>query len=203
MIEFFREKDLNTVTGQWTKEKTSSNPWFAKVVPNFRSVPKTELPSGMDRATTFKSVCINTAIYLPWLASQCLRHGVILRRASVDHVTDAASLHHSAMRADVVVNCVGLAASKLGGVADKNVIPARGQTVLVRNEPGMMYGISGTDDGSDEVSYIMQRAAGKQSSPTLFARDADDAQGAARFWVVATRKTTGTPRSTPISPFAS
>lgn len=59
---------------------------------------------------------------------------------------------------------------------DTNVFPGRGQTVLVRNEPGVMLTISGTDDGDDEgksgpvfqcpfilnilATYIMQRAAG-------------------------------------------
>lgn len=43
---------------------------------------------------------------------------------------------------------------------DKSVIPARGQIVVVRNDPGVMLTISGTDDGDDEVCYIMQRAAG-------------------------------------------
>ena len=43
---------------------------------------------------------------------------------------------------------------------DKNVIACRGQIVVVRNTPGAMFTVSGTDDGDDEVSYIMQRAAG-------------------------------------------
>ena len=43
---------------------------------------------------------------------------------------------------------------------DKSVIPARGQVVVVRDDPGVMLGVSGTDDGDDEVCYIMQRAAG-------------------------------------------
>ena len=43
---------------------------------------------------------------------------------------------------------------------DENVIPVRGQTVLVRNEADIMAANSGTDDGDDESCYIMQRAAG-------------------------------------------
>lgn len=50
-------------------------------------------------------------------------------------------------------------ASKLGGVEDKSVYPARGQIVVVRNDPGKMIDLSGTDiDG--EACYIMARAAG-------------------------------------------
>lgn len=43
---------------------------------------------------------------------------------------------------------------------DSTVIPVRGQILLVRNDPGVMLTISGTDDGDDEVCYIMKRAAG-------------------------------------------
>ena len=46
---------------------------------------------------------------------------------------------------------------------DEKITPARGQTVLVRNEADVMASNSGTDDGDDEVCYIMQRAAGKAS----------------------------------------
>jgi D-amino-acid oxidase len=69
-------------------------------------------------------------------------------------------MHHSGAKADVVVNCTGLLASKLGGVMDKEVIPARGQIVIVHNDPGVMFDISGTDDSEDECCYIMKRAAG-------------------------------------------
>lgn len=51
-------------------------------------------------------------------------------------------------------------ASRLGGVEDKSVVPARGQIVIVRNDAGKMLDISGTDDGDDEACYIMTRAAG-------------------------------------------
>jgi D-amino-acid oxidase len=59
-----------------------------------------------------------------------------------------------------VVNCTGLMASKLGGVEDKSVVPARGQIVVVRNNAGKMLDISGTDDGDGEACYVMTRAAG-------------------------------------------
>lgn len=69
-------------------------------------------------------------------------------------------MHHSGKTAHLVVNCTGLGSLKLGGVEDKKMHPARGQIVVVRNDAGKMYSISGTDDGSEEVMYIMTRAAG-------------------------------------------
>ena len=51
-------------------------------------------------------------------------------------------------------------ACKLGGVEDRKMTPVRGQTVLVRSEPNLGGGSSGTDDGDDEICYVIQRAAG-------------------------------------------
>ena len=96
------------------------------------------------------------------MVSRCLESGVIFKRAVFDHISEASHVHHSGERADVIINCTGLSAGKLGGVEDKNMVPARGQTVLVRNEgDGAMYTTSGTDDGNEDVCYTMTRAAGK------------------------------------------
>lgn len=51
-------------------------------------------------------------------------------------------------------------ASKLGGIEDKSVVPARGQVVVVRNKASKMLDVSGTDDGDGEACYVMTRAAG-------------------------------------------
>lgn len=155
-----RAKDAKSVTGIWFRELLRPDAWFSNLVPNFRVLPKSELGPGIDSATAFTSVCINTAIYLPYLVSQCLKYGAQLQRATLSHITEAASLHHSGKKADLVINCTGLLASRLGGVMDSKVVPVRGQTVLVRNDPGIMLSISGTDDAEDELCYIMKRAAG-------------------------------------------
>jgi D-amino-acid oxidase len=131
--------------------------WF-----QFREVPKSELRPGIDSATSFTSVCINTAIYLPWLVSQCLKAGVVFKRAIFSHVSEAAApgVHHSGSSADLLINCTGLSASKLGSVEDRSLIPVRGQIVVVRNDPGGIFSISGCDDGPEEGAYVMTRAAG-------------------------------------------
>jgi len=159
-VIYRRTKDTGTPVSDWFAELLRDDAWFKDVVPNFKVLPKDSLPDGMNGGTSFTSVCFNTAIYLPWLVSQCLKNGVVVRRGIVKHVADAASLHHSGKRASVVVNCTGLSALHLGGVMDNEVYPARGQIVLVRNDPGVMISNSGTDDGPDEATYIMHRAAG-------------------------------------------
>lgn len=114
----------------------------------------------MDAGIVFTSVCINTALYLPWLASQCLKLGVILRRGNVSHIAEASNLHHTGKAADIVINCTGLSSLRLGGVEDSTLFPSRGQTVIVRNDPGIIAMVSSTDDGPNEVTYVMSRAAG-------------------------------------------
>lgn len=126
----------------------------------FRALKSSELPPGCDGGSSFTSVCINTALYLPYLASQCLALGAILRRGIATHIASAATLHHSGAKADLVINCTGLASLRLPGVEDTSVYPARGQIVLVRNTIDIMASTSGTDDGGDEACYIMHRAAG-------------------------------------------
>jgi D-amino-acid oxidase len=126
----------------------------------FHIVPGSDLDPQFDSATAFTSVCINTAIYLSYLAGQCLKNGAVIKRGIVSHVSEAADFHHSGKKADIVINCTGLGSQKLGGVDDKKVYPARGQIVVVRNDPKVMTSVSGTDDASDEATYIMHRAAG-------------------------------------------
>jgi len=124
------------------------------------------LAPGVDNAQEFTSVCINTAIYLPWLVGQCVKNGATFKRAVIKHIADAAKEHHTGEKADLIVNCTGLSARTLGGVNDSKMHPARGQIVVVRNDPGPMASASGTDDGEAEAVYIMTRAAGKDIWPS-------------------------------------
>lgn len=152
-----RTKDVATARGARLRNE---NPWYKDFMPDFRVLPKEDLPPGIESGTSLTSLCINTAIYLPWLVGQCLRNGVILKRAVLQHISEAAALHSSGGKTDITINCTGLQASKIGGVLDTTVIPVRGQIVVVRNDPGVMMTLSGTDDGDDEVCYIMTRAGG-------------------------------------------
>ncbi|KEF55338.1 D-amino-acid oxidase [Exophiala aquamarina CBS 119918] len=159
---FDRKKDASSVTGQWFQELLSPNLGFKTIFKDFREIPKSQLKTGTDSGIEFTSVCINAAIYLPWLVSQCLKDGVVFKRQVFGHITDAAKggVHHSGAAVDLIVDCTGLYASKLAGVEDKTVVPARGQIVVARNVAPAMFPVSGTDDSSEEACYIMTRAAG-------------------------------------------
>lgn len=174
-LVYNRKKDQSA--SLFASELARKDPWFKDVVPNvrlshhsptkttnqplqFRELPSSELSPEIDNASRFTSVCINTTIYLPWLVGQCRKNGVTFKRASIKHIASAATFHHSGQKAGLVVNCTGLSSKKLGGVLDDKLYPIRGQIVVVRNDPGPMLATSGTDDGEDEILYIMTRAAG-------------------------------------------
>ncbi|KAG9241673.1 FAD dependent oxidoreductase [Calycina marina] len=159
-VIYNRNKDPIPYSGPLPSELFTTSPWFKDLFPDFKLLDRSELPPGVDSGTSFTSVCLNLAIYLPWLAGQCLTNGVIIKRAVLKHISEASSLHHSRKKADLIVNCSGLLASKLGGVMDTDVVPVRGITILVRNEAGAMYCSSGTEAGPDQSMYIMTRAAG-------------------------------------------
>ncbi|KAJ5980430.1 D-amino acid oxidase [Penicillium waksmanii] len=159
-LVFSRAEDVNSATGQWFAELVQKDPWYKDLVDNFEEIPAEKLGSGIENGSRFTSVCINTAIYLPWLLGQCSKNGVQFKRATFKHVAEAGYAHHSGKKADVVVNCTGLSSKSLGGVQDDTLFPIRGQVVLVRNDPHAMYSVSGCDDGEDEVAYMMARAAG-------------------------------------------
>ena len=94
------------------KDLPTNSSWL-----QFREIPKSELKPGVDNATSFTSICINTAIYSPSLVSQCLKNGVVFKRAIFKHICDAAApgVHHAGKTADLVVDCTGLSASRIGG----------------------------------------------------------------------------------------
>ncbi len=160
-----------------------------------------ELPNGMTSGQSCTTVCINPAIYLPWLASQALKRGATIKRAVVRHVADAANLHHSGKRADVVVNCSGLGSLSLGGVQDDTMYPIRGQTVVVRNDPGHIASTA-VKDSTGEVTYILPRASGELSLPFHFSlftatrTELTTHQAEALFLGVATKMGIGILRST-------
>jgi len=140
----------------------ATNPWFSSLFDDFRELDASERPADVDLAAEYTSVCINTALYLAWLVGQCRAHGVVLKRATLRHIDEAAAMAHTGAgtTADVVINASGLLACRLGGVMDTDVAPIRGQTVLVRDELEPMLSTSGTDDGEDEICYTMMRASG-------------------------------------------
>ena len=127
----------------------------------FRQLKASELPPNISSGISYTSVCINTPQYLHYLLGKCLSAGVVVKRAILSNISEARTLHSSGRKASIVLNCTGLGAATLGGVQDSTVYPARGHVVLLRNDTGgRITFVSGTDDGPDETTYIMQRPGG-------------------------------------------
>ncbi|TDZ40962.1 D-amino-acid oxidase [Colletotrichum trifolii] len=158
-IVYRRKKDIEA-GGNPYDALYSPDPWYRDLMPDYRELRQEELPANAHSGCEFTSVCMNTALYLPYLVGQCRKNGVVFKRGVIGHIHELKNLHHTGKPADIIVNSSGLLACKLGGVEDKTVRPARGQVVVVRNEIDPMATISGTDDGPTEVCYMMTRAGG-------------------------------------------
>ncbi|KAK4206397.1 ALG3 protein-domain-containing protein [Rhypophila decipiens] len=142
-----RDKDIvdGHCKGPLSDGLSDPNPWYKTLMPDFRELSASELPAGYQSGCEFTS------------------------RATLKHISEAKKFSHTGKPADIIVNATGLLASKLGGVMDSKVRPARGQIVVVRNESGepasqgtgtMMVITSGNDDGEEQLTYVMQRAVG-------------------------------------------
>ncbi|KAI5463486.1 FAD dependent oxidoreductase [Mariannaea sp. PMI_226] len=156
-----RKRDELQALGTGFQDATfRPNPWYKELFDDFREQHPNEVVRGYDSGCEYTSVCINTAIYLPWLLGQCVKNGVVVKRAILSDIREAKNLSHTGKTANIIVNATGLGSLKLGGVKDTTMAPARGQVVLVRNECTPMMIGSGTADGGGEEMYIMQRAVG-------------------------------------------
>ncbi|KAF7559652.1 hypothetical protein G7046_g4508 [Stylonectria norvegica] len=156
-----RQKDLDQFDADAHADSAfQPNPWYKDMFPDFREQDPSEVTRGYESGCEYTAVCINTAIYLPWLVGQCLKNGVVFKRAVLTDIREAKHLSHTGSVASIIVNATGLGSYTLGGVKDTTMSPARGQTVLVRNESSPMLITSGSDDGPTEETYLMMRAAG-------------------------------------------
>lgn len=125
---------------------------------------RSEVPDFADWGTFYRTIALDPSIYLHHLQVQCLSRGVEFRRGTLGHIREAFLAGPGDKPADVVVNCTGLWASKLRGVEDVNVVPMRGQLVIVENESNGMFSLSGDPYMNDDVGeccYVIDRPSGE------------------------------------------
>ena len=117
---------------------------------------------------SFETVTVDVPKYLNHLLTRFLEKGGKLIRGHVQHIDQVleagsapfknhASSDSSPPPPDAVVVCVGLGARFLGGVEDKTVYPARGQTVIL-HAPWVRSGR--TFQRGKEWTYIIPRKSG-------------------------------------------
>lgn len=94
---------------------------------DFRVVPASELPAGVAFGISFTTWNFNCPLFLSNFKIYLETLGVVFVRKELTHIVQA-----YLPNTKVVINCTGIGAAKLKGVADTNVYPTRGQVVVVK-----------------------------------------------------------------------
>ncbi|KAG9300702.1 hypothetical protein G9A89_023500 [Geosiphon pyriformis] len=145
--------------------KNFSEPWFKTFCPNYRHLEKHELPDGVGFGITYKTVTINPESYLNYLLNTFISLGGTTRYADLAHIQEAIF-----PETNIVINCSGIHARKLGGVQDINVYSAKGQIVLVELPPNHVswtferYSAGSNNGGIDSggiITYVIPRNTGE------------------------------------------
>jgi D-amino-acid oxidase len=121
----------------------SGEPWWAPAARRVRYLPAAP---PWTREVRFQAPLVEMSAYLPWLRERLLAAGARVVRRRVDRLEEAL------VEAPVVVNATGLAAGALCG--DPDVLPARGQIVLVANT-GIYTSVR---DEGDPGTYVHPRS---------------------------------------------
>jgi D-amino-acid oxidase len=104
------------------------------------------LPAGYATGWRLAAPIVSMPVYLSYLVARLDRAGAQVREARFDSFREAAGLTSAA----VIVNCSGIGAHGL--VPDREVMPVRGQVVIVEN-PGISEFFVGVGREPDEVTY--------------------------------------------------
>ncbi|KAF8699015.1 hypothetical protein AX14_001037 [Amanita brunnescens Koide BX004] len=152
---------------QQTEFYATIDPAYFEDFRGYRALEKDELLSGTDKGLTFESFTIDAPRYMNYLLSRFLGSGGTIVRGTVQHISQlvegGASIFQYGLGArpqppHAIVVCTGLGARNLGGLEDKNLIPVKGQTVLIR-APWVQFGKSASD-GRGMWTYVIPRRSG-------------------------------------------
>ncbi|KAF9363220.1 hypothetical protein BGX34_004626 [Mortierella sp. NVP85] len=156
------------------KPKNFEDPWFKRLLKNYRYLAKEELPPGIEFGITYTTVSMNAPKYLRFLEEQVLALGGTLERATVPSLKALAQIpHHNNQghsKADIIINCSGLGSRNLGGVHDHQMFPTRGQIVIVKvpdeiwpkaKQFTMERYAEGSAMGTGTITYVIPRDNGE------------------------------------------
>jgi D-amino-acid oxidase len=139
--DWFHRQAFDKVPGVLIRETrnlerggATGEPWWAPAARNVRYLP---IGRPWSREVRFAAPLVEMGTYLPWLRERLVAAGGRVVRRRVDRLEEAL------VEAPVVINATGLAAGTLCG--DPDVLPARGQVVLVAN-PGIIVSVRDEDD---------------------------------------------------------
>lgn len=88
-------------------------------IEGFRVLNQSELPSGVNYGTTYKTYSLNPPVYLAWLERQLVLAGVKFEQHSLIQLLDAFAIMKD-VSPKILINCSGF------GFSDPNVYPTRG-----------------------------------------------------------------------------
>ncbi|KAJ1665783.1 hypothetical protein IW140_003298 [Coemansia sp. RSA 1813] len=136
--------------------------WYVDAVPGARKIPADLLPDGVAYGIEYTTLVIDVPEYLVYLMDLFATIGgtIVKRRiAHIGEAVDVVTKHGKASRVidPFVVNCTGLGSLSLGGVADKQMYPIRGQTLLV-HAPDVKRTITRL---GETFGYVIPRGNGK------------------------------------------
>lgn len=106
---------------------SESKIWYRKYFPDFKFLPKNDLPMNARSGFTYTTQVVNPTYFLPWLSAELTRRNVRFVRQTVETLDDAREV----LAADIIINASGVGARALA--SDQNVYPVRGQTMFVKS----------------------------------------------------------------------
>ncbi|EKD12188.1 FAD dependent oxidoreductase [Drepanopeziza brunnea f. sp. 'multigermtubi' MB_m1] len=134
------------MTEYFDSETREADLWYRDLMPDWRVLPASEIPSGLKTGVAYTAVAMNPQLLLPWLQETLVSRGVIFIRAEVTSFDEARSITKS----EIIVNASGLGAGILA--RDNAVRPIRGQTMFVKTDFGRLVMMEGS-----EYTYIIPR----------------------------------------------
>ncbi|KAJ5551395.1 hypothetical protein N7535_000655 [Penicillium sp. DV-2018c] len=135
----------------YNEDETAIDLWFRDYVPNFRILPKDQLPEGAKLGISYTSIVLDPRIFLPWFKQQLENSGVKFKRMNLKSLADASHLGH-----DVLINASGAGPKDLEDVKEQNMQLFRGQVMLIKSDFKKIM----LRDTGDEYTYIIPRLDG-------------------------------------------
>ncbi|WP_262008698.1 FAD-dependent oxidoreductase [Streptomyces sp. FIT100] len=124
---------------------------WARQVPGLRELGPDEVPGGYGYGLAARLPLIDMPVHLAWLRGRLEAAGGTVESREVGSLDEAVAEAGTGSAAGAVVNCTGLGARDL--VPDPDVVPVRGQLVLVEN-PGIGSWFAAADKASSTSTYF-------------------------------------------------
>jgi hypothetical protein len=137
---------IYSMTEYFDDQSEDSNIWYKTLMPDYRVIPGSELPSGVSLGVNYTAIAMNPLILLSWLKKKLDENAVKFVRAEVKTLEEARRI----TKAKIIVNASGVGAQTLA--TDDAVTPVRGQTMFVKTDFNELFMREGS-----EYTYVIPR----------------------------------------------